>query len=140
MEGPTSQGQPQLLTLFFFSLFFLLHYSSVVLSSFLFFLPFRSYQFILSFFFFFYYSLTILRWLGFILFFSLLLSLGSDFWCFFFTRFGEFGYWGLKEKMKKVKAAPSYRYGAHKQLKILSDDKLSDGAKHTLCRVMRYFK
>ena len=51
--------------------------------------------------------------------------------CFLFfvffspTGFGEFGQWGLKEKKKKeVKIAPSYRYGAYKQLKILSDDKL----------------
>ena len=42
---------------------------------------------------------------------------------FFFLRFDEFGYWELKEKRKKkkVKAARSYKYVAHKKLKILSD-------------------
>ena len=61
---------------------------------------------------------------------------------FFSPRFSEFGYWGLKEtkEKKNVKAAPSYRYGAHKHLKNLSDDKLSDGAKRVRCRELRYFK
>ena len=54
--------------------------------------------------------------------------------------FGEFGYWGLKEKEEEVKAALRYRYEAHKQLKILSDDKLSDGAKRVGCRELGYFK
>ena len=74
----------------------------------------------------------------FFLFFSLSLSLVFfSFFSFFFPGFGEFGYWGLKNKIKnkKVKAAPSYRYGAHKQLKILSD-----GAKRVGCRELGYFK
>ena len=40
----------------------------------------------------------------------------------------------------RVKAAPNYRYGAHKQLKNLGDDKLSDGAKRMGCRELGYFK
>ena len=47
---------------------------------------------------------------------------------------------GGKEKKERVKAAPNYRYGAHKQLKNLSDDKLSDGAKRMECKELGYFK
>ena len=66
---------------------------------------------------------------------------GLVFFFFFFTGFGEFGYWGLKGKEEEeVKAALRYRYEAHKQLKILSDDKLSDGAKRVGCRELGYFK
>ena len=97
---------------------------------------------------------SLVRWVGFLhllfflfpftlggffffLFFSLSLSLVFfSFFSFFFPGFGEFGYWGLKNKIKnkKVKAAPSYRYGAHKQLKILSD-----GAKRVGCREFGYW-
>ena len=44
------------------------------------------------------------------------------------------------KKKKKVKDAPSYKYRAHKKLKILSDDKLSDSAKWVGCRELGYFK
>ena len=79
------------------------------------------------------------------LFFLLLfLSLGSvslAFWFFFFFSLGSvsLGIGGWRET-KKVKAALSYKYGAHKQLKILSDDNLSDGAKRVGCRELGYFK
>ena len=65
------------------------------------------------------------------------------FYFLFFTGFDEFGYWGLKggkKTKKRVKTALNYRYRAHKQLKNLSDDKLSDGAKWMGCRELRYFK
>ena len=69
------------------------------------------------------------------------LGLVWSFFFFFFTGFGEFGYWGLKGKEEEeVKAALRYRYEAHKQLKILSDDKLSDSAKRVGCRELGYFK
>ena len=57
---------------------------------------------------------------GFIVFFHGVRFLGFFFFFFFFffTGFDEFGYWGLKgKKRKKVKATPSDKYGAHKQLK-----------------------
>ena len=47
---------------------------------------------------------------------------------------------GKKKKKEEVKIAPSYRYEAYKQLKILNDDKLSDGAKQTSCRELGCFK
>ena len=87
-------------------------------------------------------------WFLHLLFFLFHFTLGGFFFFFFFslslvfffhTEFGEFRHWGLKKK-KKVKAAPSYSYGAHKQMKILSDDKLSDGAKRVKCKELGYFK
>ena len=50
------------------------------------------------------------------------------------------GIGGSRKKEEEVKPAPSYKYVAHKQLKNLSDDKLSDGAKQTSCKELRYFK
>ena len=47
---------------------------------------------------------------------------------------------GKEKKEEEVKPAPSYKYVAHKQLKNLSDDKLSDGAKRMGCRELGYFK
>ena len=86
------------------------------------------------------------RWLLLLLFF--LFPFTGVFFSSSFTRFGEFGFLrfffslgsvnlgfrGWREK-KKVKAAPSYRYGTHKQLKILSDC-----AKWVACRELGYFK
>ena len=96
--------------------------SLVSSSSFFFLFPFT-----LGGFFFFFFSLS--RWVW------------SGLFFFFFTGFGEFGYWGLKGKEEEeVKAALRYKYEAHKQLKILSDDKLSDGAKRVGCRELGYFK
>ena len=100
------------------------------------------------FFFFFFFSLSRWVWFGllhlffFFFFFHWLRWVWVSRFFFFFPRFSEFGYWGLKEtkEKKNVKATPSYRYGAYKQLKNLSDDKLSDGAKRVRCRELRYFK
>ena len=50
------------------------------------------------------------------------------------------GIGGSRKKEEEVKPAPSYKYVAHKQLKNLSDDKLSDGAKQTWCRELEYFE
>ena len=81
-------------------------------------------------------------------FFLVLVSGGGERWRDFFWDFlfvvdgdgggdGEYGY--LISRLNR-RVWPIYRYGAHKQLKNLSDDKLSDGAKRVGCRELGYFK
>ena len=74
-------------------------------------------------------------------------SLGSVifFSLFFFFFFFQWVRWvwvlGVEgKKKKKVKAAPSDRYGAYKQLKNIKWWQVSNGAKWVGCRELGYFK